>query len=113
MVRIFIAASLLSLSLASTAAIAYPEQETRSQVVSYSDLKLTDPAGVEELKRRISSAVTAVCGERFSTELAARADIRRCRHDAMARADTALLAAVEQEQRLASRRDGGFKVAAR
>lgn len=62
------------------------EPESRSAVVRVTDLNLADPAGEKTLRRRVSFALTQVCGDAADRNLAARSPIRACRTEAMAKA---------------------------
>ena len=69
----FIAPALAALALAGTATPAVAEEE-RTIVISYADLNLLNPAGLERLERRIRLAVRQVCGmadpgSQFATDL--------------------------------------------
>jgi UrcA family protein len=59
---------------------------THSVVVSYGDLDLRDPKGIDSLYQRISSAAREVCGEASVRELQAQAAVRACEHRAVAQA---------------------------
>lgn len=56
--------------------------EARSETVSYGDLNLATPAGIEALDRRLDRAVERVCGSNSSRTLQVRRDIERCEADA-------------------------------
>jgi UrcA family protein len=59
-------------------------QDGRSRSVSYSDLNLSTPAGIQRLDGRVRRTVEAMCGQSHSTDLTAQAGIRRCRAEAWA-----------------------------
>jgi UrcA family protein len=72
-------------TLASTAA----EEGSVSVKVQYGDLNLSAPAGVDTLKRRVSSAAEQVCGDQYNTDPFHRIQqndcVRRATDDALAR----------------------------
>ena len=97
------AAGLFALSLLGTAATVNAEPVVRRQNVSYADLDLNSPAGLQTLQRRIRAAVKVVCGP--TPELRELNEMRaeqECRYRALQQAT----ARVEQAI-------GGAKLAAR
>jgi UrcA family protein len=67
---------------------AFAEPESRSAIVRISDLDLSAAEDQQALQRRISYAVTQVCGDMADRNLAARSPIRACRLGAMAGAQS-------------------------
>lgn len=61
------------------AAVPAAAQDVRTRSVSYSDLNLTTPAGVERLDGRVRRAVETMCGQPHSTDLTGQSEMRRCR----------------------------------
>ncbi len=79
---------LLSL-MASDPALA---QDVRPSIrVTYADLNLQSGAGVTTLNRRLSRAISTVCGGQSGTELGRQSIIRRCRRDTRAQVETQLV----------------------
>jgi UrcA family protein len=98
-----VAAGLFAMALLSAAAIGNAEPVVRRQNVSYADLDLNSPAGLQTLQRRIRAAVKVVCGP--TPELRELNEMRaeqECRYKALQQAT----ARVEQAI-------GGAKLAAR
>lgn len=60
------------------------EPESRSAIVRIADLDLSTEGDQQTLRRRVSYAVTQVCGDVDDRNLATRAPIRACRTGAMA-----------------------------
>jgi UrcA family protein len=101
--RRYWAAGLFALSLLGPAATVNAEPVVRRQNVSYADLDLNSPAGLQTLQRRIRAAVRVVCGP--TPELRELNQMRaeqECRYKALQQAT----ARVEQAI-------GGAKLAAR
>jgi UrcA family protein len=101
--RRYWAAGLFALSLLGTAGTVSAEPVVRRQNVSYADLDLNSPAGLQTLQRRIRAAVKVVCGP--TPELRELNEMRaeqECRYKALQQAT----ARVEQAI-------GGAKLAAR
>jgi UrcA family protein len=65
-----------------------PAAVTHQQTVSYSDLALDTTHGFETLNRRIATAVNNVCMRSDPRELGSMRDVRVCRQQALARANT-------------------------
>lgn len=99
--RAKLAASLAGamLVLGSGALQADPKTETRTMAVSYADLNLSTPAGVQALHQRIQSAARTLCGSQHDRQLHMRRSARTCYRAAVADAATA----VEQKARLQQR----------
>ena len=101
--RRYWATGLFALSLLGTAATVNAEPVVRRENVSYADLDLNSPAGLQTLQRRIRAAVKVVCGP--TPELRELNEMRaeqECRYKALQQAT----ARVEQAI-------GGAKLAAR
>ena len=99
----YLATGLFALSLLGTAATVNAEPVVRRENVSYADLDLNSPAGLQTLQRRIRAAVKVVCGP--TPELRELNEMRaeqECRYKALQQAT----ARVEQAI-------GGAKLAAR
>ena len=58
--------------------------------VSYADLDLSRPSDRARLRRRIATAIDALCGSHATAESSADAEISRCRTEARAGAETQL-----------------------
>jgi UrcA family protein len=101
--RRYVAAGLFAMALLSAAANGNAEPVVRRQNVSYADLDLNSPAGLQTLQRRIRAAVKAVCGPtpelRELNEMRAEED---CRYQALQQATARVERAI-----------GGGKLAAR
>ena len=108
-----VAVAPLFILAASSAAPALAEHAAPTQIVSYGDLKLADPAGARTLRRRIFGAVMAVCGTPLSSEMDDISDMLACRRETMKRAEVAARGALVEEGRLASRNAPGTRIAAR
>jgi UrcA family protein len=76
-----VAASAAGVSAAATSAVDAP-----SVVVHYADLDLATPQGAQALYRRIAAAAWRVCPNTDQRDLAAVAQNRNCREEAIARA---------------------------
>jgi UrcA family protein len=79
-------AALLAATVSPATAFAEAARDTVSRTITFHDLDLTDAAGRERLDRRLSSAVRRACGDTNTRDLARRADVLRCRREALASA---------------------------
>jgi UrcA family protein len=70
---------------ASNAALATDVLE-KHVTVTYADLDLNKPAGVDALYARLRSAARAACGDADARDLRAKAQVRECRNEALASA---------------------------
>jgi UrcA family protein len=89
-----------TLSLFAAIAAAPASAETRT--VGSADLNLASPAGIAQLHRRVGAAITAVCGRAEGRDLAAIADLHRCRGAAMASTTVNIAALVGKDRQAAS-----------
>ncbi len=78
------AMTLTTISLGALAAT--PQDEVRQEIVRFADLDLTQPAGAQELYRRIQRAARDVCEMYGAGGYAAAMQSRSCANQAIARA---------------------------
>ena len=108
----FLTSGLIGLTLSATMFAAAPvlAQSVGDQTtvrVSYSDLDITNAAGVAMLKGRLQDAVTQVCGDADNRDLDRLAAVKQCRSQTMALAESDL-----KQARLAALEGGGSQVIA-
>jgi UrcA family protein len=98
-----LATGIVALGVAGVSAAAAPATAAPSAVVHYADLDLATEQGARALYRRIAIAAETVCPAADNRDLAAAAESRSCREQAIARAvrdvGTPLLAAVYADHR--------------
>ena len=73
-------------------------------LVETADLDLSTSAGQRQLDTRLAHAVRDVCGTASDADLAGTNDVRKCRHDTLAKANAQraeLLAAADRGARIA------------
>jgi UrcA family protein len=113
MLRLIAALPLATALLAFSPAALAENPSPASYPVSYSDLDLSNPAGVDLLMKRLNTAAKKVCGKRPMTVLYGQlGPYLDCRHQAMADAvrrigspavTFAFNSAIDQQPKLASR----------
>lgn len=69
----------LAIAASIVPASAVPATETVTEIVSYEDLDLLDPQGVQALEERIAVAVINVCGEPAAPSVWAARAVEECR----------------------------------
>lgn len=101
----------IALSLAAAAAMpaththhAVPDPDRPIIRVSYADLDLARPEGARQLTRRVHVAALQLCPQEVGS-LAAWAQTRRCRADALASAEPQMQAAISSATTMAARSD--------
>jgi UrcA family protein len=96
-----LAAGIVAASVAGVSAAATSATDAPSVIVHYADLDLATPQGAQTLYRRIAAAARKVCPNTDQRDLAAVAQNRNCREQAIAGAvrdvDRPLLASVYAE----------------
>lgn len=96
MLKLIPALGALALSAILLVPTATQAEETNSVRVSYGDLDLASIVGRQKLQHRIASAAKSVCDTADVRDLAMADAIRECRATAIADAQPAYQAAVEQ-----------------
>lgn len=81
-------ATVLVCALVPAAAIADTAREDVSRTVTFQDLDLANPSGRARLDRRLDAAVRRACGTETGRVLSERANVVRCRREALASAAT-------------------------
>jgi UrcA family protein len=85
------ALAIIASCFAAPAALAKPVERSETVRISYADLDLSKPAGVEVLMRRVSQAVDKICGSRPRlSQIAANVRFEVCRDDTTKRAITSI-----------------------
>ncbi len=84
--RLLAAVAGLVIFAAGTAAVAADKDGVRTSRVNFADLNLATDTGSAVLYQRITWAARQVCSEGNSMDLATQMRVRKCEHEAVARA---------------------------
>ena len=105
MIRMLTAAALVLASFAGAAS-------AETVKVGYSDLNLSNDAGMRTLNHRVAAAITEVCGAIDPNNLSEAVSIQTCRRTAKSSATQQIAAVVSSNERSAQR-SIGMKLASR